>query len=487
MQLRRKIRKCGTKSTCFVLPSITIGFLVIYYFVSISDAQAKSDKSISLLEGFNDIVQSASPAVVNIRTVKTVKGNGPVFRYFFRGPKEEDDPMGDFFHRYFGSPRQREFKQRSLGSGFVIDKAGYIVTNDHVVKDADKIQVIMQNGKEFNAKIVGRDFVTDLALLKIETAQDLPVLKLGDSDTLKVGEWVVAIGNPFGLDHTVTAGIISAKGRVIGSGPYDNFIQTDASINPGNSGGPLIDTAGEVIGINTAIIPSGQGIGFAIPINLARRIIKELKTNGEVRRGWLGVTIQNLTKELAEYYGIKGTRGVLVINVVPGDPADEAGIRPKDVILEVNGEQVESSRDLTRIIADSPVGQVVRIKVLREGKEKVFQVKIARKRDRSLSSGRFKKKPEDQFGIVVSELTPGLARRFNIPETKGIIINEIIPEGKGAKAGLQVGDIIKEINNSPVKTIDDFVKAIGEINKNETIRMLVRRVSVGFIVVTLTK
>ncbi|MGB5986998.1 MAG: trypsin-like peptidase domain-containing protein, partial [Desulfobacterales bacterium] len=239
------------------------------------------------LPNFSDLAEEVSPAVVNIRTVKTIKGGGRVFRHF-QGPFGDNDSMDEFFKRFFGEDQQRDFKQRSLGSGFIFDKAGYIVTNNHVVEDADEIRVILKNEKEYDAEVVGRDANTDLALIKIKTPDDLPVAVLGDSETLKIGAWVMAIGSPFGLEHTVTAGIVSAKGRVIGSGPYDDVIQTDASINPGNSGGPLINLAGEVVGINTAIVARGQGIGFAIPINLAKDIIAQLKDSGSVTRGWLG-------------------------------------------------------------------------------------------------------------------------------------------------------------------------------------------------------
>ena len=306
----------------FILIFLSIGLLTMSGLTSSPAVCAESNAVQALPYSFSNLAEMISPAVVNISTVKIIKGGGRVFRHFKRSPFGKDDPMQDFFDRFFGDDRQQEFKQRSLGSGFIIDKDGYIVTNNHVVENADKIKVILKDEKEFDAEIVGRDANTDLALIKIEPDHNLPIVKLGNSDALKVGQWVVAIGNPFGLDHTVTAGIVSAKGRVIGSGPYDDFIQTDASINPGNSGGPLISMKGEVIGINTAIVASGQGIGFAIPINLAKGIIDQLKNSGEVTRGWLGVGIQNLTRELAEYYGIENGKGVLVTEVFPGDPAD---------------------------------------------------------------------------------------------------------------------------------------------------------------------
>ena len=250
-----------------------------------------------------------------------------------------------------------DFKRRSLGSGFIIDPKGLIVTNNHVIEDADKIKVKLTDDSEYDAEVVGRDPSTDLALIKIEPQKSLTPLKMGSSEDLQVGQWVVAIGSPFGLEQTVTAGIVSAKGRIIGSGPYDNFIQTDASINPGNSGGPLLNLKGEVIGINTAIIASGQGIGFAVPAEVAKDVIAQLQNKGEVTRGWLGVGIQDLSEELANYYGIKEGKGALVTQVYEGDPADKGGIKVNDVIVSANGEPVESSRDLTRIIAAAPVGE----------------------------------------------------------------------------------------------------------------------------------
>ncbi|NIA29829.1 MAG: Do family serine endopeptidase, partial [Actinobacteria bacterium] len=402
--------------------------------------------------GFSNIAEMAGPSVINIRTERTIKGGGQVFRYFFRGPNGKNDSMEDLFNRFYGNPQQREYKQQSLGSGFIIDKKGYIVTNNHVIEKADKISVIMKNGKNLDAKIVGRDPTTDLALIKIDAKIDLPVLKFGNSQRLQVGEWVVAIGNPFGLDHTVTAGVVSAKGRVIGSGPYDNFIQTDASINPGNSGGPLLNMAGEVVGINTAIMANGQGIGFAIPVNLAKGIVEQLKNSGEVTRGWIGVMIQDMDEELAEYYEARDVKGALVADVISGDPADVAGIKAKDIIIKVDGQPLKNSRDLTRLIAALPVGETVEITVLRNGKPKNFKVKIAKREIIKSDSENFKTKSSDQLGLRVSELTLEIARRFNMPQTEGIVVTGIMPQSKGAEAGFRIGDIIKEINNKSVKT-----------------------------------
>lgn len=487
MENRKHSHTVAGRKALYAIIIFVIGWLMIPGIIPAKVAHAKPTESFSVPESFSSLAELTSPAVVNIRTVKTIKGGGRVFRHFNRGPFDQDDPMQDFFDRFFGGEQHREFKQRSLGSGFIIDKEGYIVTNNHVVENSDNIKVILKDEKEFDAEIIGRDVSTDIALIKIKVARNLPFVKLGDSDMLKVGQWVVAIGSPFGLEHTVTAGIVSAKGRVIGSGPYDDFIQTDASINPGNSGGPLINMNGEVIGINTAIVASGQGIGFAIPINLAKGIVSQLQNNGEVTRGWLGVGIQNLTGELAEYYGIKNGKGVLVTEVFPGDPADQAGIRPKDIILEVNGNKVETSRDLTGMIADTRVGDTVAVKVLRGDAEKRFDVKIARRNDAKLSAQNREKVHEAELGLRVESVTPELAERYNTSETEGVIVVDISPGSKGEEAGVQAGDIIKEINHHSIKTLQDYTEAIKKISAGEPIDLFIRRINVGFLVLKLTK
>jgi len=448
---------------------------------------AKSDTTFLPPDSFSNLAESASPAVVNIRTVKTIKGGGRVFRHFKKGPFGDDDPMKDFFDRFFDEDQKRDFKQRSLGSGFIIDKDGYIVTNNHVIDNADKIVVILKDEKEFEAQIVGRDKNTDLALIKIELNHNLPVLRFGDSDALKVGQWVVAIGNPFGLEQTVTAGIVSAKGRVIGSGPYDDFIQTDASINPGNSGGPLLNLKGEVVGINTAIVAGGQGIGFAIPVNLAKNIIAQIKSTGEVTRGWLGVGIQDISEEVAEYYGIKEKKGVLVTEVFPDDPADLAGIKPKDVIISVNGKTVDSARLLTGMIADTHVGDTIQIKINRDGKTRTIDVKIAKREETKIAGRSTQEKEQGQLGIQVSEITPETARRFNLKDAKGVIVTGVDPESKAAEAGLQIHDIIREINHKNITSVSDLNKTINEIPEGETINLFIRRMNRGFLVIKITK
>src|SRR5262249_27623797 len=302
-----------------------------------------------VLPDFADLSEHMSPSVVNISSTQEVKARGPQGQGQGPGGQGEDDPFGEFygpFERFFGQPR-RPFKAKSLGSGFVIDSSGYILTNNHVVENADEIVVKLANGKEFKAKVAGRDAKTDIALIEIKgDAKDLPAVKLGDSNSLRVGEWVVAIGNPFGLENTVTVGIVSAVGRHINQGPYDNFIQTDAAINPGNPGGPLLNTKGEVVGLNTAIFSRSGGnigIGFAIPIDLAKEIVPQLKEKGRVTRGWLGVMIQKVTPDIAESLGLEESKGALVADVVKDGPAEQAGLKQGDVIVEFEGKPVNDS------------------------------------------------------------------------------------------------------------------------------------------------
>ena len=334
---------------------------------------------------FANLAKETGTAVVNVSTEKKVKNQTTEFFHQMQpGPGGEGQPFGpgqdpfqEFFKKFFGE-MPKTFKTRSLGSGFIIDPSGLIVTNNHVVEGADKITVKLFGGQELQATIKGRDSKTDLALIQITNPPaNLPSLKLGDSDAVRVGDWVMAVGNPFGLSHTVTQGIISAKSRVIGAGPYDNFLQTDASINPGNSGGPLLNLQGEVVGINTAILASGQGIGFAIPSNMAKWVIPQLKAKGKVTRGMLGVEVQNVTPDLAKSFGMSEAKGALVAEVNPGSPAEKAGIKRGDIIIEFNGHPIQEMNDLPRLVADTAPGTKASVKVLRDGKEKTFNVTVS--------------------------------------------------------------------------------------------------------------
>lgn len=436
---------------------------------------AESEQVPMVPANFTQLAEEAAPGVVNIRTVRTIKGGGRVFRHFFGEPfGGRRHPFDDFFGPNQDVP-DRERKERSLGSGFIIDKEGYIVTNNHVVADADQIRVKLSNDKEYSAKIVGRDSKTDLALIKIEDASDLQALPLGDSEKLKVGTWVVAIGSPFGLEQTVTAGIVSAKERIIGAGPYDDFIQTDASINPGNSGGPLLNLKGQVVGINTAIVARGQGIGFAIPVNMAKRVVAQLKERGEVTRGWLGVQIRDLDENLSSYYQLKPFSGVFVEKVLPGDPADQAGIQASDIIVSVDDQAVTSMRELANIVANTPVGHKTKVKLIRDGKKKIFVVKVAKQAEdkvqiASKNSGR------DELGLEVTELTTESARQFGLDEDDtGVLVIEVERNSKADKAGVNIGDIIKGINRKKVKSIEDYQRLMAAVDKDDTINLLVRR------------
>jgi serine protease Do len=446
----------------------------------------KGTETIMVPANFKELAETARPAVVNIRTVKTLKDGGRVFRHFFGNPFGEKNP----FHsnpRGFGPQPPPEFKQRSLGSGFIVDREGYIVTNNHVIENAEEITVKRSNGKEYKATVVGRDPNTDLALIRIKGASDLVPLSMGDSDNLQVGSWVVAIGSPFGLEQTVTAGIVSAKGRTIGAGPYDDFIQTDASINPGNSGGPLINMNGEVVGVNTAIVASGQGIGFAIPVNLAKGIVEQLKANGKVVRGWLGVGIQDLSDDLSEYYGVKDKKGVLVTQVYRGDPADKGGIKSKDIITAVDGKKVASSRELSREIANLPVGKKTEITILRDGSEKNVEVTLARRPDSGMRA-QLSPQGSDDMGLTVAELTPETAKQFGYDDNeKGLLVTDVKPGSKANHAGMRKGDLIKEINRTAINNIEDYKEKMDEIPSGETLNLLIKRPNAGFTLLKITK
>jgi serine protease Do len=429
---------------------------------------------------FSGLAEKLKPAVVNISTTMVVKGQP-----FFGGrpsPFGEQDPFRDFWEKFFGGEMPRERETRSLGSGVIINKEGYIVTNNHVVENAKEIIVTLHNEKDFKAEVIGKDKKTDLALIKIEAEADLPVAPLGDSDKLGVGEWVLAIGNPFGLAETVTTGIVSAKGRVIGAGPYDDFIQTDASINPGNSGGPLFNFWGEVVGINTAIIATGQGIGFAIPINMAKELLPQLKEKGRVTRGWLGVVIQRVTSQLAESFGLKEKKGALVSDVFKGGPAEEAGVQRGDIILEFNGKEIKDFGDLSRIVASTPVGSTVFIKVFRNGKILSLQATIAEMEEPTEVA---KAPGRKSLGITVQNITPEIARSLGLEPGSGVVITGAEPGSPAAKAGIRSGDVIQEINREPIKDADEFNRAIESAKDQENILFLIRRGESNlFIVVT---
>jgi serine protease Do len=357
----------------FTIISLTV--LITLLIVSCQKEGGQTEV-IGFPQSFADLAAKVNPAVVNIATTTTVTIPGNPFRKFF-GPNEKGSPFEEFFRHQFGDQPDRELKQSSLGSGFIIDKDGYIITNNHVVDGADDIKVRLADGREFKAKVIGRDQRTDLALIKILSLfKDLPVLPLGDSDKIRVGDWVLAAGNPFGLENTVTQGILSAKGRELGEGPFDTFLQTDAPINPGNSGGPLVNVRGEVIGINAAIIAAGQGIGFATPINIAKKVVPVLKEKGRIIRGWIGVSIQTVTPEVATALGLISAEGALVADATNGGPADKAGIKRGDIITAFDGIPIKKAAELSAAVAQAPPDKDVPVKVLRKDKEMTMTVKI---------------------------------------------------------------------------------------------------------------
>jgi serine protease Do len=443
--------------------------LVTVWTPTPADARAAPDS-------FADLVEKLLPAVVNISTTQKVAGRSSEDLPQFDFPP--GSPFREFFDQF--QRKRRESPQRrgtSLGSGFIIDKTGYIVTNNHVIEGADQITAVLQDERKFEAKLIGRDPKTDLALLKVKSSKDLPYVPFGASDTARVGDWVLAIGNPLGLGGTVTAGIISARGRDIRSGPYDDYIQTDAPINRGNSGGPLFNTKGEVVGINTAILsPSGGsiGIGFSIPSQLAVGVIDQLRKFGSTRRGWLGVQIQAVTEEIAESLALDKPYGALVAGVVKKSPAEASGFKTGDVILSFDGRRVPESRRLPRMVAETDVGKAVSVVVWRNGKKTKLSVKLGEleKVDQASLSSSGSAPATDktgrefkELGLSLSPLTKELATRFDLEEgVEGLVVTDVGAESNASEKGLKAGDIIVEINQEKVKSIKDVV---GQVEKAE--------------------
>jgi serine protease Do len=460
--------------------------LSIFSLVVLQSTEAANINEIVEKNIFAEIAKKENPAVVNISTTTKVK-EAPHMRKRFRSePFNKDNPFQDFFERFLepnlNVPRQ------SLGSGFVIDKEGYILTNSHVVSNADEIKVTLMDQKEYNAEIVGIDPKTDIALIKITGAGNLPAIKLGDSDKVEVGEWVLAIGNPFGLNHTVTVGVVSAKGRTIGSGPYDDYIQTDASINPGNSGGPLINTQGEVIAINTAILAGNNGgnsgIGFAIPVNMAKQILEDLKTKGSVTRGWLGVLIQKITPEMSASFGLPNTEGALVGDVVKDSPADKAGIRRGDVIVEFDGKKVTSMEELPKLVAATKPGKDAGVIILREGKRKNFVVHIDKLKDSTEMVDAVSKK----LGLNAQEITPDLAESLKLDSAEGVLVSDVEFGSSAGEAGIRRGDVILEINRKKIKNLAEYEDALKDVKTRDNILFLIQRGGgTVFIAVTVTE
>lgn len=412
---------------------------------------------LSTQKAFSNVSKKVTPSVVNISTVSRKKVIQPFF---------EANP---FFEDFFGAPQTR--RDKSLGSGFLISKDGYIVTNDHVVRDAESIQVKLSNDKVYDAKVIGGDQKTDIAVIKIN-ATDLPTAVLGDSDKLEVGQWAIAIGNPFGLDRTMTVGVISATGRSnMGIETYENFIQTDASINPGNSGGPLLNVYGEVVGINTAIVAAGQGIGFAIPVNMAKPVFSQLIKKGSVSRGYMGVTIQPVTEELAQSFGLKHAKGALVNDVIKGGPADKAGIRQGDVITGLNGSEVKDPSHLQRLVAEAGIGKVAKISIFRDGKSFELSITLAsadtapKQRQRDGRGGRQQEGEADLLGLIVE----------NAEQGGGVVVVDAVRDGIAAESGIKRGDVIVSINRKRTATTTEYARVIQQADREGSLTILVRR------------
>ena len=439
-------------------------------------------------DSFADLAARLLPAVVNISTTQTIKddkggkGDQPGADDFPQLPP--GSPFEDFFKDFLNKNRPHNGQQEalprhatSLGSGFIIDPSGLVVTNNHVIADADEITVTLQDDTNFKAEVVGKDTKSDLALLRIKSSKPFTAVKFGDSDQIRVGDWVLAIGNPFGLGGTVTAGILSARAREINSGPYDDFLQTDAAINRGNSGGPMFNMNGEVIGINTAIFsPSGGsvGIGFAIPSNLAKPVLDQIRQFGHPRRGWLGVNIQSVTDEIAESLGLDKPRGALIASVQEGGPAQIAGIQPGDVVLSFDGKDVTDMRRLPRIVAETPIDKTVKVKVWRKRKELLLDVKVGELKETgqqaSVSTKQTAPAPAGTamkpLGLAVANLTPELRERFGVTEdATGVVVTSIDADGPAAEKGMRAGDVIVEVAQEEVKSPSDVANKIAAAKK----------------------
>jgi serine protease Do len=464
-----------------LLPTAFAAVLALAVPPSLTPAMARSAP-----DSFADLATQLLPTVVNISTTQTVRPDA--------APEDipdlpPDSPLQKLFKDYMNQNKNAPRHVTSLGSGFIIDPSGIIVTNNHVIEDADEITVKLNDGTTLPAKLIGHDDKTDLALLKVVSKKPLPAAHFGDSDHTRVGDWVVAIGNPFGLGSTVTAGIVSARNRDIAAGPYDDFIQTDAPINRGNSGGPLFDMDGAVVGVNSAIFsPSGGsvGIGFAIPANMVREVIGQLEKFGATRRGWLGVRVQNLNDDLAESMGIPGAQGALVANVTAGGPAAKVGIQNGDVITTFDGKPVPDSRTLPREVADTPVGKTVNVDVLRGGKKQTFHVVVAKLQDDDEDDSKQPAPPAppkpaaktSRLGLSLAPLDDAARAKFKLPkEASGVVVTDIDPLGASADKNFRPGDVILQTQNQTVHSPDDVNKLVDDAAKagKKVVLLLVNR------------
>jgi serine protease Do len=460
-----------------IAASHLVGIGSVHAVNLIDKKAASSAKSAAWFESkpmsFADLAEKVDDAVVNISTSKRIHRSNRRRNYGGR------DPFDNFFEKFFeGMPSEQN--QHSLGSGFIIDAKGTILTNNHVVSKADEIEVTLVDGRKYKAEVIGVDERTDIAVIRIKAKGDLPFVKLGSSKEMRPGDWVMAIGNPFGLENTVTVGVVSAKGRLIGGGPYAKFIQTDASINPGNSGGPLFNIRGEVIGINTMIFAGGQGIGFAIPVDLAKTVLAELVEKGSVSRGWLGVAIQDITPDLAKSFGIKADEGALIAEVYSNSPAAKAGFKRGDVVVAWNGEKVTEPYDLSLYVGQTKPNSSATATVVRDGKKQEVKVHVG-KQDNGVksSSSKSPSKPTgkaDELGLVVRTISARDGRKLNVPSTfRGVIVARVEPGSVGEHAGVRVGDIILEIDKKKIESIDKYHAAVKALKKGALTRLFIKR------------
>ena len=420
---------------------------------------------------FADLAENLGPAVVNIKVMKIQKTG------FSEMPDMPGAPFGDMFKHFFGQmPRGGEtFKTQGAGSGVIIGADGTVVTNYHVVDGAREITVTMSDKKEYKARVIGKDPKTDIAIIRIEGKGTFKSAVLGDSEKLRVGEWVLAIGNPFGLSNTVTSGIVSAKGRIIGAGPYDDFIQTDAPINPGNSGGPLFNMKGEVVGINTAIIPNGQGIGFAIPASTVKRLLPELVAKGGVTRGYLGVSVQNVSEDLAKSLSLKAGKGALVSEVVEGAPAEKAGIRQGDVIVSFDGKEIKESHELSAAVAATPVDKEVAVGLVRDGKSLSVTAKTGKLPSDEVAERKGEEGQKGKWGLALQDLNPETSRRLGVKAKQGVVVAGVEPGSPADQAAIQQGDVILEVNRKQVKSVQEIKREMDKTDSKGQLLLLVQR------------
>ncbi|NTV14729.1 MAG: DegQ family serine endoprotease [Desulfobulbaceae bacterium] len=477
------------KTTCGQLV-LTLKFLLtlLLMHTSLATAAEVAGNFADLPSSFADLVEKKGPAVVNVYTTKVLKGHQGFQMPFGNNGQRDGQPQGrqempDFFKKFFDMPEEEQgqpepdMKAQSLGSGVIVSADGYIVTNNHVVDDSEEIKVRCTNHEEYDAKIIGRDPKTDVALIKIVPKNGLTYVGFGNSDSLRVGDWVVAVGNPFGLENTVTAGIVSGKGRSIGENPYENFIQTDASINMGNSGGPLFNIKGDLVGINTAIYSRSGGsigLGFAIPANMVKNVVDQLKESGKVTRGWLGVMIQHVTADLAKEFGLERPFGALVGEVMKGSPADEAGVKQGDVIVAFMGKEINQMSELPAQVAQTKVGTTATLTIVRKGEKKVLNVKIGKLDEEQLGGGEGKSQVNEKLGLTMQELTPELAKTMNIKTDKGLIVSDVAPGSAAAMNGIKRGTIILEINQKAIQKLAEFNEIIKKAKEGDNLLLLVK-------------